>query len=386
MMLVKLSAPNLIVLGGSVLSGLTSVAIPVHLDHVGYPKWAIAAFFVFGAMVAAFYNLALFGKVRRAGYPAWCLRAMAISVPFGLLFIWLGFGSFLLTAVGFAFMLTTTMLVPTIIGRISATSPSDPDRAVLSIRQIMIFGYVAGLGVYAVVGALQVDPMFAATAVAAMTVCPAFRSSLRNRVPILKHGDVTTGASAASTRLPLIVVCTALCLVTLMKSVDTLRGIYLPVISVHAGLGSGAISAMFAVTALCEIVVLGWLSKLNGSVGPMRTLVLVSAAAVLSFALMLFSTSLLPLLGAQAIYSIFAAGFQGVGMVLLSRVTGRDAGRGAALFMAVMQTGTVLGVTLPLLVPGYSSEIFVVALVVSFVCLILTLVASGRSELWKAFT
>lgn len=58
-------------------------------------------------------------------------------------------------------------------------------------------------------------------------------------------------------------------------------------------------------------------------------------------------------------------GFQSTGLVLLGRTSGGGVGTGASAYTAVTQIGTVVGAVLPLLVEGYLSGIFVIAIVLA---------------------
>jgi SET family sugar efflux transporter-like MFS transporter len=146
-----------------------------------------------------------------------------------------------------------------------------------------------------------------------------------------------------------------------MKSVDTLRAIYLPLFAVSSGIDAAAVAPLFLTTALLELLALPLLSRLSMRIGSPLTMLVVAGTGVMSFALLLLSQAYTTLVVSQVLYAVVAAGFQSIGLVLLSRTAGSDIGAGASAFMAVTQIGTILGALLPLAVHGYSIEIFLIA-------------------------
>ncbi len=93
-------------------------------------------------------------------------------------------------------------------------------------------------------------------------------------------------------------------------------------------------------------------------------------------------TKIAILLISQFVYSVFASGFQSIGMILLVRVEDSDVGRGTSVYQAIMQTGTTTGVALPSRVPGYSSAVILIAAGVCVGCMALVgaLVPSFRQR------
>lgn len=371
-------AAYFILLANSVFSGLTSVAIPIELDGVGLGKKAIAAFFVVGAAVAVTYNLGLLPRLARHDYPAAGLRATTLAVPIGTLIVWGFSGEPALLYLGGAVMLAVTTTIPQVFGRVARSGADDPEAVVVELRQVMVAGFILGLGMFSLASSIGIDPLVTAAAVAA-TASAASWSPFFER-PLTQPSQSTAPPSEGQRRTTAItaLIC-AVVLVGLMKSVDTLRSIYLPLYAVHAGFPPSVIAPLFLGTAAVELLVLPLLGRASSRFGPSRVLAGAATLGCVTFIMLSTWQSYLGILTSQLLYSVFGVGFQSVGMVLLARATGRDVGRGAAVFMAVIQVGTVLGAVLPLLVTGYDSAIFMIAAIMCAICVALA-VAPGHPQ------
>lgn len=371
--------PNVLVATSAVFAGLTGVGIPLALNEAGFGKTYIAIFFVVTAAFAVAYNLLLVPRIARRGYGKSSLLVTAAAVPVGILTIRFSGGNAGALLIGGALMVFSSTLVPQAIGRVSATSEDQNAITVVTrMRQMLVGGYIVGLGVYATVGSAGADPLVVAAVVALVSCAAALLPGWSGRAA--PTADVP--ARNVGRRTGVAVLVSALLLVGLMKSIDVLRGIYLPLFAANQGASPAAVSVLFLVAACCELVLLPVLSKAKVRFGTWATLAGVALAAGVSFAAVVSVPIYPSMVGSQVVYAVFGAGFQSVGMVLLAEVTGRGTGHGAAVFMAVMQVGTVLGAVLPLAVPGYSLGIFILALAASVLCAALAIAAGtvGRSE------
>ena len=85
------------------------------------------------------------------------------------------------------------------------------------------------------------------------------------------------------------------------------------------------------------------------------------ALAAASFATSAVWGGLVALVLSQVVYAGFAALFQALGPVLLGRWLPSGLAGGVGVFGAVLQVGALVGVLVPLLVPGYGAAVFWVA-------------------------
>jgi hypothetical protein len=361
-------AASVVIFMSSVFTGITALGIPLQLHAVGLTKAQIAIFFVVGAGIAVTYNVALLPRLPRQRHAA-ALRITTLLVPVGTILILAGAGTWPLLYVGALLMLFVTTVPPQVLGSVAKTR-DGADEIVMVFRQIMVAGYISGLALYTLSATVGVNALATASFCAVLSSAASWSNSFLQR-PIETPAEPVEAGS--STPILVVTVCAVL-LVGLMKAVDTIRSIYLPLFAVNAGIRSGAIGGLFVATAVAELFVLPVLRRTNARFGPAMTLVAVSFGGLLAFVLVLSSTTGGVLFTSQLIYAVFGAGFQSVGMVLLSRTAGHDVRRGAARFVAVMQSGTVLGATLPLLMPGYGPRIFVSAIGLCSACVVLGLV------------
>jgi hypothetical protein len=361
------SSPSVLLLAASVFSGIMSVAVPVHLDASGLSKLAIVAFFIASALIVVGYSLGIVPRLARLGYPAAPLRVTTAVVPFGTLFILYGADHVVLLALGAVMMLATTTSVPQVFGRVAALYEQDPGAVVFRLRRTMVLGYVLGLGVYSVASFARIEPLLVGSMFATISAILAWSPYFSRHVDLPRRNQEASAAVRTRPRATALLA-GAIAVVAMMKGVDTLRAMYLPLFATGAGVPNDAIAPLFIVTAVTEVVLLPHLRRITGRFGEFRTLGVICAVATGAFVMLFAIRGYGTLLASQFIYAAFAAGLQSIGVVLLARVTGRDIGQGAAIFMTVMQSGSVLGVVLPLVVPGYQSGIFAIAAALCLVC------------------
>lgn len=370
---------ELVLLFNAMFGGLTAVGLPLALNSAGLSKAAIAVFFVSNAFVAVFYNTVLVPRIRRAGYPRLALIGTLCCVPVGTLLVARSADQPEVLYTGGVLMLCVSAVVPQIFGRAgTALGGEITTTMVLRFRRVLIAGYIAGLLLYSVCVALHLDPLLVAALVASLCLTGPVSSVFRGKVAPSPRalGEATRSPLR---RPPALVVCAALVVVALLKSVDTLRGLYLPLVAASGGIEPSLISASFMVGSLLEFAMLPILGMLMRRQGSALASVVVASVSIAVFVLMASSTGIWALFIVQALYSFVGAGFQSVGLLLLSDVRGSDAGAGASAYMAVTQVGTVLGALLPLVVPGYSPAIFWLAAAMSFGAAALGWVVHSRS-------
>lgn len=348
-------------LANSVFGGLTAVGIPLTLNAAGLSKIEIAIFFVVNAGVAVTYNVVLVPRIQAHGYPRLMFVLTASAVPVGTLIIGLGAGSPVLLYLGGALMLFVSTIVPQVVGRVAGlTSDGGHERVVADLRRVIIVGFLLGLLVYSLVAMAGIPSIVAAAAVAALSPIAGAGKIFREKVPYSPKSSARRGVVH---RRYAVVFWFALAVVALLKSADVLRSIYLPLFAVSSGIDEAAVSPLFALSAVLELAVLPLLTGLCVRYGAFTSIVVVALVGAGSFACLLVNQSYPSLLVGQAIYAIFGCGYQTVGLVLLAKVANEDAGRGASIYTAVIQVGTVLGALLPLVIEGYSASVFWIAVI-----------------------
>ncbi|MWV50709.1 hypothetical protein GRS96_15660 [Rathayibacter sp. VKM Ac-2803] len=321
-------------------------------------------FFVVNAGLAVAYNTVLVPRIRVAGYPRLALLVTTTAVPVGVLFVRFSSGSVGMLYLGGALMLFVSTVVPQLFGRVASQNAGHAQEwMVARLRTVLISGYILGLVLYSMLAQLGVDPLVVAAGAAGLTiVCTAGRSFAR-RLPVPdRRPDAAAGGDPPPRRLLFVL---ALALVALLKSVDTLRAIYLPLFAVSSGVPPALVSPVFLASAVLELAALPALTRLSTARGSAFTLGIVSLAAIVTFAILVGDQSYGALVLSQAVYAVVGAGFQSIGILLLERTSNGGPGAGASAYTAVTQVGTVLGALLPLAVSGYDPQIFLIAVLLS---------------------
>ncbi|MDY0911561.1 hypothetical protein [Rathayibacter festucae] len=355
-------------LSNAVFGGITAVGVPVALNAAGLAKVQIAVFFVVNAAIAIAYNTLLVPRIRRAGYPRAALVATSLAVPVGLLLVRASGGHVVVLYLGGALMLFVSTLVPQLFGRVAARGGDTQEASIARMRAVLISGYILGLVLYALLAQAGLDPLLAAVAAAVVTAVCA--TGCRSTRPAAADGPRSDGSTRP--RLALVFLA-ALALVALLKSVDTLRAIYLPLFAVSSGVPAALVAPVLLASAVLELAALPALSRLSSARGSVLTLAVVALAGVLAFSILSSTQSYPALLISQALYAVAAAGYQSIGLLLLERTSGGGPGAGASAYMAVVQIGTVLGALLPLAVTGYDPRIFLLAVGLAATALLLAL-------------
>ena len=349
-------------------SGATLVAIPLTLNEAGLSKSAIACYFVACAALAAILNLVVLDWLLARLSATVVLRWTTLAVPVGTVVLAKSAGHLLLLYSGALFLLFVTT-VPAQIFRALEGPERYVNRALISLRQFMVAGYILGLAFFAAATAVDISPLLAAAALALVAFVISCFMKQPAKAAIASRASGTALPSTKGASVGLVV---ALSLVGLMRAVDAIRSIYLPLYGAGSGIDPQLIGILFVVSAVCELGVLQLLRRVKERRSSAFILAVVTLFGLCSFALLLGSSTVGGLLVSQVTYAVFGAGFQGVGLVLLTQVVHHNVGRGAAYYMAVMQVGTVIGAVLPLAQPGYGAGIFWSALALCMICLALT--------------
>ncbi|MFK3672027.1 hypothetical protein ACI2IX_17815 [Leifsonia aquatica] len=366
-------------------AGATTAAIPLLLNDFGYSKAAIAVFFCVNPIIAVLYNLVGMRWVAKAGYPPAVLVVTCLSVPTGTTLMTLSGGSIALLYLGSALMVTTSTIIPQVFGRLAAATNGDTQELVIaSLRQLQVAGYIAGLGAFALFGSISVSPVAGAASIAAIAAVIALTTSMaRSRrseslAPAPSKALPVHSTPVAMMRWTYGLVA-AVVIVGLLKSADAMRAVYFPLYAATAGFTAADISLLLIAAAIVEFAVLPLIGRGGVRLGSFRMIAIVSVLGSLSFLTLILAEARPLVYASQMLFALFTAGFQSIGLAMLARLLPGGAGQGAAVFQAVLQFGAILGVTLPLLVPGYSGSIFAVALLA---CLLAAMISAllARSQ------
>lgn len=348
-------------------AGATTAAFPLLLLGFGYSKPAVAIFFCINPLIAVLYNLVGMRWVARAGYPPMLLVITCLCVPTGTALMAFSGGNGFILYLGSALMVTTSTIIPQVFGRMAAATSGDTQELLIAaLRQLQVAGYITGLGAFALFGTINVEPTFGAAAISivaaliAMTVAKDARPVPHRRTPDASSASpIDTGAVSLPRWTSGILV--AVIIVALLKAADAMRAVYLPLYTATTGFSAADISLLLIIVAIIEFAVLPAVGRGGQRFGNYKMIALIGVLGSVSFLILMITDERSWIYASQVFFAMFAAGFQSIGLAMLARLLPGGAGQGAAVFQAVIQMGAILGVTLPLLLPGYSSSIFAVA-------------------------
>lgn len=341
--------------------GCLSVALPIYLtQNVGLSKVETAAFFSVSAIAAMVVNLVVVPAVRRSGYPRWMIVGTCLLAAAGLLGLTVADHPTALVYVSGIAIVCMTMVFPLYIGMVTRVAGGDAS-VVARIRQIYIVAFMCGLGLFSLASFLGLQVPFVAAVVAVLAALSALPRAQREGRRAGNATSMLTSTVSRKGRLRIGLLTIAVVGVLLMKAADALRGIYLPVVALGSGVAQPLVSVLFLITTVIELMVLRPLARAGNRIGSELALVGVAGAGAISFVVPGIIDGGIALFTSQVVYAIFAAGFQLLGMVQLGRLLPSGTEGGAALYTATIQIGAVVGAVAPLLAPGYSSAIFLIA-------------------------
>jgi len=350
--------------------GIISLTYPLLLNALDATKLEVVLLFVIDACVVVAANL--------GGVPEWSSRdrrgALATQVVAAAGLLTAAGSSFLLQLyAGAAMSMGLTVLFPCILGALSTGDVRPSKSYVVSmLRRCFTAGFLTGTAVVGLTGLTGRShgvrtAVAVAGGLAVVSAVATWFGMTRVKSPATRSGDATANGMPprrpSSQRVSRGVALGLLAAVILLKAADSLRGVYLPLYAAKSGISVSVISGLFLVTGVGEILILPFLARLTETAGARTALIGVAGIGAAVFAVIVFGgRSYWTLFGSQALYAVYAAGYQMMGVVVLGEAIGGLL-RGAAVYTAVMQCGALTGIFLPLAVPGYSSALFVGALV-----------------------
>lgn len=374
-----LGRPVLGVFIAAAFAGLYTVVLPLLLNERGADKPVIVAFYVLFGTVSMAVNLVVGRWCRETGRhrTGSALGAALGLVGMGLLAAPTPDWAVHVAAVCGAF---GSLIYPSFVALLDNGTLSGA-RVMSLVRTVFVVGYVAGLGLASAMFLAEetVGPLFRPIhAGLALYVCVLLLSAV---LPAAwRSGKSEKAGEAEPGRRAWWLVALAVAAIFLLRGADNLRQVYLPLYALHKGMAESVIPGLFALTAVVEILVLVPLAAATEKFGSVRTLVAVCLVGTLSFLLVAVDTGNAGLLVAQVLYAVFTAGFQSIAVVLLGQVMRSGVSGGIGLFVAIFQLGAVVGVAVPLVVPGYSAAIFWIGCGLCLLAATAVLTVSGELE------
>ncbi|MEU4162006.1 hypothetical protein [Actinoplanes sp. NPDC026670] len=352
------------VLVNAAFYGQISVILPLSIAGSGASKAQIALFFAVSAVVAAVLNLVVGPQLRRRGSPWWGPSLSGFVAAAGTLLVLAATPSPAMY-LGGAAMMTMTLIFPHYMSVVAGSGTNGPARLVGRMRQVFVIGYMAGLALASAGGLLQevldgFQPLWIAAALAlADGLIPWLGAGKRvepqpQPQPELEPVAPRPGRARAHSTLLICVLA-----VLLLRAADSVRLVYLPLFIVNEGRSATFVALLLLVAVAAEVPLLGTVTAMADRIGSRRAVVLIAGVGLVSFALIVAGGGVATLILSQLLYAVFAAGFQSVGMVLLSDVMDGGLGAGADVYTGIVQVGVLCGVVAPLVVPGWSAWIFV---------------------------
>ncbi|MDF2272056.1 MFS transporter [Streptomyces coacervatus] len=361
----------------SAFAALMSVGLALHLDGLGASKAHIALFFVLNALGSAALNLTLGRWMIRRGSRRGGISANSAMAAAGM------WGMSLAHPAGLDYLLGLTIVCSTVnypqYISIAASGTGSASRRISTARTLCVVGYLGGLGLFSLAIKLNesVTPVRVAAVVAVLNAILAWlpRKEGLDTESDQKH----TKDDADRARIALGILISSASAVLLLRSVDNLRQVYLPLYAVSNGISESKISTLIALTSVVEIPALLAIGFLADKTGSRKGLVVVALIGAVSFVPLACGGSYPWLLLAQIAYAPFTAGFQSLAIVLMGEVLPAGIKDGAIAYMVLVQVGSMFGILAPLLVPGYTSEIFFIA-VLSCLAATLLLAHGARTQ------
>jgi SET family sugar efflux transporter-like MFS transporter len=357
------------VMSNAAFYGQVSVTLPLSIAGSGATKPQIALFFAVSAVVAAVLNLAVGPALRRRGSPWWGPSLSGFVAAIGTLLV-------LVTApapamyLGGAAMMTMTLIFPHYMSVIAGSGTAEPARLVGRMRRVFVIGYVGGLALASAGGVIHsfaddFRPLWIAVALAvANGLLPWFGTAAAGApepAPAAAGAPAPALKPARPRAHSTLVVCVLA--VLLLRAADSVRLVYLPLFVVNEGRSATFVALLLLTAVAAEVPLLGPVTTLADRIGSRRAVVLIAGVGVVSFTLIVVGGGVATLVVSQLLYAVFAAGFQSLGMVLLSDVMDGGLGAGADVYTGIVQVGVLCGVVAPLIVPGWSAWIFVLGAV-----------------------
>ncbi len=256
-------------------------------------------------------------------------------------------------------------------GVVADWSHADQTTGITALRTFFSLGYVLGtaLGSALVrVVDIQIVFMLLGGAVVGLTIGSAlFLIQIERYIADRAVGDdsAETDAHEKPKRnqpisLPYTAMIVPLLALIVLRGADSTRGVYLSLVMLQLFNDAGIGPMMFGITAAAELITMAMVSELAGRIGERDAIAVGALFGAVYFIVLSFSQSLPLLYFMHIIYAVFVAALLGVAMAYVQRMVSARAGLGGSLYLAVFNIGSLVGILSPLLVTGYSQEIFII--------------------------
>lgn len=359
----------------AVYTGYFSVTLPLLMRSAGLSVLAIALVFTAIALSAGGANLFVLPRLltRSPGLVVSVCAGIAVLGQLGMAAAVRHDPSWLV--VGACVTMSSSMVFPLALGSL-ATTRVEEVAAVARARTVFVLGFAGGYLLVVLRAELQVTYTAVSTVVLIALTLSAplcLRSRTRpnepSQSPSSPQHQQGEGGGGATVLMTLLVSS-----VLLLKAGDSVRVSYFPIVISEAFRSETLVAVLYIVTLTAELGVLALLPKLQSRMGPLVVMAAVAVAGVVAFALLASSPSLAEVLVSSIVYAAFTAGFQSVGMVIMSGVFNRGLAHGAAVYTALVQFGSITGTLIPLLWYDLDERVFWGGATCSAIALVLLLV------------
>ncbi len=256
-------------------------------------------------------------------------------------------------------------------GVVADWSHADQTTGITALRTFFSLGYVLGTALgSAMVRVMELQTVFLVlgASVIGLTIgCTLFLFQIERYIAARTVEYDTAEADAPekpkrqpSVSLPYTAMIMPLLALIVLRGADSTRGVYLSLVMLQLFNDPGVGPMMFGITAAAELITMAMVSELASRIGERDAIAVGALFGAVYFAVLSFSQSLTVLYLMHIVYAVFVAALLGVAMAYVQRMISARAGLGGSLYMAVFNIGSLVGILSPLLVTGYSQEIFII--------------------------
>ncbi|MBX3065202.1 MAG: MFS transporter [Anaerolineae bacterium] len=209
---------------------------------------------------------------------------------------------------------------------------------------------------------------------------------------IAQRGQQTAQADAQSQAdgkrnvlisLPMYALIVPLLALIVLRGADGTRGVYLSLVMFQIFHDASVAPLMFGITAAAELVTMGLAGYASSKIGEKTTIALGALTGAVYFVILSFTQSLPLLYFAHVLYAVFVAVLLGVAMAYVQGMLADRAGLGGSLYVAVFNTGSLVGILSPLLTAGYDQKVFVIPAILCVVGAALLMVGDRTAQIRK---
>ncbi|MFN8374075.1 MAG: MFS transporter, partial [Anaerolineae bacterium] len=378
-------AVGLCILVMGVLMASAGPLLPVVIaNEIGLDKVGVATFFLTNTLVGivialgtgylsdgmiARYKLVLIGGVFSAvGYFGIASAAQPLQVFFAG------------PCIGGIGILFTQLFAVAKDGVVAEWEPEQQVIGITMLRTLFSFGYILGTAVSSLLArAADIQSTFYLIAGAAV-VLAVFGTLLMYRIErYIKARQARVVASdrpaaAREITLPFVALIVPLLSLIVLQGADSTRLSYLSLVMFQMFRDASIAPMMFGIGAAVELVTMSLMGYLSSKIRENVVIAIGALCGVVQFLILAFADSLPVLYLGAVIHAVFVAALFGVAMAYIQRLLAHRTGFGGALYVTVLNLGSLVGILSPLLVTGYDQKIFVIPAILCALGAVLLLV------------